>query len=166
MFFRLFHFFLLLLPLLRYKSFLTLGHVMYKYEPHTQRYKYSSFNHKFFRLRGFLFQIFTINCKGFFPIANSDFFECVQHIHEIQINHLVNDLDLKLELFKKDRNFQDGLKPTISIRSRETTFVLANSPLFSKLVAIFWFCLKNDSKFQKWTPNPWHMIWPAIESDA
>ena len=100
-----FSFFLLLLPLLLYKSFLTLGHVMYKYEPHTQRYKYSSFNHKFFRLRGFLFQNFTINCKGFFTIANSDFFECVQHIHEIQINHLVNDLDLKLELFKKRPQF-------------------------------------------------------------
>ena len=55
------------------KSFLTLGHVMYKYEPHTQRYKYSSFNRKFFRLRGFLFQNFTINFKGFFTIADSDF---------------------------------------------------------------------------------------------
>ena len=68
-----FFIFLLLLPLLLYKSFLTLGHVMYKYEPHTQRYKYSSFNHKFFRLRGFLFQNFTINFKGFFTIADSDF---------------------------------------------------------------------------------------------
>ena len=104
MFFRLFHFFFASAPPSS-KSFLTLGHVMYKYEPHTQRYKYSSFNHKFFRLRGFLFQIFTINCKGFFTIVNSDFFECVQHIHEIQINHLVNDLDLKLELFKKRPQF-------------------------------------------------------------
>ena len=149
--------FLLLLPLLLYKSFLTLGHV-------------TSMN----RIRKDInIRVLTANSSGyggsFFKTLRSIsrvssqqqieiFFECVQHIHEIQINHLVNDLDLKLELFKKDRNFQDGLKPTISIRSRETTFVPANSPLFSKLVAIFWFCLKNDSKFQKRTPNPWHMI--------